>query len=129
MIPRLIHPVDVVVQQVNGAGTTIDADFREPIGTVATTSVTLSGQLSEGRGRSLAMGAGGDTPTANSTGHVVFEIDALAVANDGAGVVLHIGDRITSIAGGTVNHRITRIEDKAHYRGRAFHRWAHFTPE
>lgn len=125
MIPRLIHPVEVVIAQVNGASTTIDADFREPVGNVATTSVTLSGQLAEGRGRSLNMSAGGDTPTANSTGHVVFEIDALTAA----GAVLHLGDRITSIAGGAVNHRITRIEDKVHYAGRAWHRWAWFSPE
>lgn len=125
MIPRLIHPVEIVVEQVDPALTTIDATFNEPVGTPAVRTVTLSGQIREKSGQELRMRPGGADALANSTGHVVFDIDAL----EAAGVVLAVGNRIVSVAGAPTKHRVLKIDDHAHYAGRAYHRWAHFHPE
>lgn len=125
MIPRLVHPVDAVIAQVNGAGTTVDPVYEQPAGPVAVTPVTVRAQVKTARGQSLRMTPGGMSAVPNTEGHLVCEIDALAAA----GVTLHVGDRITSLAGRTVNHRITRLEDHATYAGRHYHRWAFFEPE
>lgn len=125
MIPRLIHPVDVVLAQVNAGGTTVDAVYEQPAGPVATTPVTVRAQVKTAKGQSLRMTPGGASAVPQTEGHLVCEIDAL----DAAGVTLHVGDRITSVAGRAVNHRVTRLEDHAVYSGRAYHRWAFFTPE
>ena len=125
MIPRLIHPIEVVLSQVNRIGTTYDEIFREPVGAVATTTITLQGQLRELRGQSLKQTGAGADPVSNALGRVVFEVAAL----DAAGVTLHLGDRITSLGGRSVNYRVLRLEDHAHYQGRAWHRWAFYGPE
>lgn len=129
MTPRLIHPVEVVITQVVEASTVVDSTLREVVGPAVVRTVSVQGQMREARGRALQWTAGGDSSTANTVGHIVFEIDALAQADGGAGVVLRLGDRITSVAGQETNHRVTRIEDHAAYRGRFWHRWAYFSPE
>ena len=86
---------------------------------------TLRGQVKTGRNQALAMTAGGASPIANSDGHVVFEIDALAAA----GVTLHVGDVIVSVAGRAVRHRVTHLDDHVTYAGRHWHRWAYFEDE
>ena len=125
MRPRLIHPVEVIVAQVTPGAQTLDTTFEEPIGTPARTSVTLRGQVKTGRNQALAMTAGGASPIANSDGRVVFEIDDLTAA----GVTLHVGDVIVSVAGRAVRHRITHLDDHATYAGRHWHRWAYFEDE
>ena len=125
MRPRLIHPVEIVVAQVTPGATPLDAAFEEPVGTVARTNVTLQGQVKTAKGQSLQMTPGGASPVANSDGHVVFDIDALTAAN----VTLHLGDVITSVAGRTVRHRITHLDDHATYGGRHWHRWAYYQDE
>lgn len=125
MRPRLIHPVEIVVSQVTPGAQTLDATFEEPIGTPTRANVTLRGQIKTGRNQALAMTAGGASPIANSDGHVVFEIDALAAA----GVTLHVGDVIVSVAGRAVRHRVTHLDDHATYAGRHWHRWAYFEDE
>ena len=123
MRPRLIHPVEIVVSQVTPGAQTLDTTFEEPIGTPTRANVTLRGQIKTGRNQALAMTAGGASPIANSDGRVVFEIDALA------GVTLHVGDVIVSVAGRAVRHRVTHLDDHATYAGRHWHRWAYFEDE
>lgn len=125
MRPRLIHPVEIVVSQVTPGAQTLDATFEEPIGTPTRANVTLRGQIKTGRNQALAMTAGGASPIANSDGRVVFEIDALAAA----GVTLHVGDVIVSVAGRAVRHRVTHLDDHVTYAGRHWHRWAYFEDE
>jgi len=113
MIPRLVHPVAVVVEQVDPAAQTIDPVFQQPIGTPAKLTRTLRGQVRTARAQSLQMGAGGAEPTTNSDGHVTFEASALAAA----GVTLRAGDVITSEGGFAVRHRILRVEPHGTYGG------------
>lgn len=126
MIPRLIHPVEITIVQTTTA-TPVDSDFREPIGTPTTRTVVAQGQVAEQRGQRLQRTPGGETRVSNAMGHVVFEVDALA----DAGIVLHRGDRITTVAGRVLSPawRVVRIEDHAQYGGRAWHRWAFFEAE
>lgn len=125
MVPRLIHPVTVIVEQIDAAAQTVDSVFREPVGAAPKRTLTLRGQVVTRRSQSLQPSAGGDNGTSNSDGRVVFETAELAAA----GVSLHPGDVIVSEGGLAVRHRITRVEGHGTYDG--VHRllYAHFTRE
>jgi hypothetical protein len=123
--PRLIHPVEVVIAQVDPGATVVDADFEQPVGEVVREPVTLRAQQRLTRGNMLRQGAAGADPLSNAVGHLVFEVDALHAA----GVTLHVGDRITRIGGVEVDHRVLALEDRAPYAGRFWHRYAVFGPE
>ena len=123
--PRIIHAVTVVVEQINPATQVLDDVFRQPVGTPAKVSRTLRGQVKTARSQSLAPTGGGNNPSANGDGHVVFETDALTAA----GVTLHQGDVIVSVAGATVRHRITRVEPHGTAGGRHWLMYAFFTRE
>jgi hypothetical protein len=113
MIPRLIHPVIVVVEQIDPASQTVDAVFRQPIGTPVKITRTLRGQVKTARAQSLQPTAGGNSPVANSDGHVTFAAGDLTRA----GVTLNPGDVIVSEGGVAVRHRITRTEPHGTYGG------------
>lgn len=125
MIPRLIHPVPVVVRQVNAEATVIDPVFEQPVGAVAHREYRLSGQVSTARGDNVSMTRAGRSDVSTAAGHIVFELAALARA----GVELHQGDMIVSVGGAEVAYRILRLEQHAVYAGRAWHLWAFFNPE
>lgn len=127
MRPRLIHPVEITIAQINTAAVVNDPTFNEPRGAVPTLSKTAQGQVSEARGQSLRPGPGGTQGSSNAAGHVVFERDAL----EDAGITLCIGDRITHEGGRALSPpwRITRTELRARYLGRAWHLYAFYTPE
>lgn len=125
MIPRLIHPVTVVVEQIDPAAQALDAVFNQPIGTPAKITRTLRGQVSTQRAQSLQMNPGGAEATTNSDGHVVFEKRAL----DAASITLHQGDVIVSEGGVPVRHRITRVEPHGTYGGVHHLLLAYFTRE
>lgn len=125
MIPRLVHPVTVVVEQIAHGSQTIDPVFQQPVGTPTKATRTLRGQVSTQRAQSLQMNPGGAEATTNSDGHVVFEKHAL----DLAGVTLHQGDVIVSEGGVSVRHRITRIEPHGTYGGVHHLLIAYFTRE
>lgn len=125
MIPRLIHPVVVVVEQIDPASQTIDSVFQQPVGVPAKLTRTLRGQVTTKRAQSLQMNSGGAEGTANSDGHVVFEKAALEAAS----VTLHAGDVIVAEGGVTVRHRITRVEPHGTYAGVHHLLLAYFTRE
>ncbi len=81
MIPRIVHPVVVVVEQIDPASQVLDSVFNQPIGTPTKLTRTLRGQVKTGRSQSLQMNPGGAETTANSDGHVVFEKRALDLAH------------------------------------------------
>ena len=113
MIPRLVHPVVVVVEQVDPAEQSIDPVFQQPIGAPPKRTFTLRGQVKTVRSQPLTVGAGGATSMAASDGHVTFEASALTAA----GVTLRGGDVITSEGGFPVRHRILRVEPHGTYGG------------
>lgn len=125
MRPRLIHPVEVVIEQVDADATVIDPDFEQPIGEVVRVALTLRAQQRLTRGNMLRQGAAGADPLANAVGHLVFEIEALERASQSP----RVGDRITRIGLEAVDYRVLAIEDRAPYAGRFWHRYAVFGPE
>lgn len=125
MIPRLVHPVVVVVEQIDPASQTIDPVFQQPVGVPPKLTRTLRGQVSTKRAQALQMNPGGAESTTNSDGHVVFEKAALEAAS----VTLHAGDVIVSEGGVAVRHRITRIEPHGTYNGVHHLLIAYFTRE
>lgn len=125
MRPRLIHPVEVVIEQVDADATVVDPDFEQPVGAVVREPVTLHAQQRLTRGNVLRQGAAGADPLSNAVGHLVFEIDALTAA----GVTLRVGDRITRIGTEALDYRVLALEDRAPYSGRFWHRYAVFGPE
>jgi hypothetical protein len=125
MIPRIIQPVTVRVEQVNGPATTVDPVFGEPVGPVARTPIDLPGQVRELRGDALTMTSGGASPLSNAVGRIVF--DRLTL--EARGVTLHKGDRITAIAGRVVDFRVLRMENHGYYRGAPYLVHAYYGPE
>lgn len=113
MRPRLVHPVVVVVEQIDPAAQSIDPVFQQPLGVTTKLTFTLRGQVKTVRSQPLTMTAGGAEPTTNSDGHVTFEASALTAA----GVTLRPGDVITSEGGFPVRHRILRVEPHGTYGG------------
>jgi len=110
MIPRLIHPVNVVIRRMNSADTLYDVDAAEPVGNVATfTDVTIPAQIGMGDSAKLSSTAAG--PAASAGGYIlVRRIDLQA-----RGIDLAIGDRITSLGHEAVNVYIDSLEPTAHY--------------
>lgn len=110
--PRLIHPVDVVIEQIDDADTAWDEDAREPVFQAArSAAVTLKGQASYGSSKDLSFEQAGRRE--NESGYVLFRTRDLEAAS----VTLRPNDRITKI--GDVDHDayITRLEPKGHYPG------------
>jgi hypothetical protein len=117
LIPRLIHPVDVLVDQVDIATTTIDTDFREPVnpgGATFRPSVRLRAQNTWGAKDEFRRSMGGDEFQAD--GHLTF----LRADLDAAGVQLHKGDRISAAADQTYRYRVVAVEPAGHYNGRPY---------
>lgn len=116
MRPRLIHPVQVVVAQVDPAGQTLDPDFGTPQGTPARIERHLHGQVRLTRGQQLQMTPGGASPLANAIGQVVFERAAL----ERASVKIQPGDVITQVDGAPVRYRVLRVDPHGTYGGRTW---------
>lgn len=125
MVPRLIHPVVIVVEQIDAAAQVIDSLFNQPIGAPPKVTRTLRGQVKTARAQSLQPTAGGNSPAANSDGHVAFLVAELAAA----GVTLRVGDVITSEGGIAVRHRITRLDPRGTYGGIHHMLFAYFSKE
>lgn len=108
--PNLIHPVDVILEQVDAGSTVWDVDGSEPVQQMSRVSpITLKGQAKYGASKEAGNEAGG--PTEEERGYVLFRQKDLNAVS----VVLKINDRITQI--GTVTHDsyITRLEPCGHY--------------
>lgn len=112
MKPRLIHPVDVVIERLDQAATTWDPDFREP---VANTTVkykepeTIKGQVNFRGFEQRDMTPGGETPV--TSGHIVYRTDQT--------ISLQKGDRIVSSGGTPLLHvYVTSVKPAGTYGGK-----------
>jgi len=111
-----MNPVDIVLVQrdSSASGTIVDPDFDEPIGLVQTGSpVTIQGQINYGVGRNERLLRSRTGDIGGSSGHFVFRKTDL----DDAGITLTKGDRVTSIAGVTVELEITEVRHESPLRG------------
>ena len=110
MLPRLIHPVDCTIEQIDTASTAYDEDAREPIQHAARkTAVVVQGQPKWRSEKDLETARGGSTDAA--AGYVLFRYADLTAA----GVTLRVNDRIT-IQGHLADEvYVTRLQPMGHY--------------
>lgn len=114
-LPFLVHPVDIILEQLNEGETVYDENAREAIGQVARAApIPLSAQVSYGKtdGPSWKFGGQGGV-SSDSLGRVAFMKRDL----DTAGVTLARGDRIASIAGNAQNLYLTEEKLAGHFSG------------
>lgn len=109
IIPNLIHPIDVTIEQINRAATVYDEDAREPIQAAArSAAVVLPGQPNWNAGKRLEPTAEG--PVDKAQGYMLFRQVDLAAA----GIALQINDRLR--AQGRELY-IVRLQPMGHYDG------------
>lgn len=123
VLPNLINPVSVTLEQVSAAATIYDPDLEEPIGNVQhATAVSLVGQVRWTSSRDLRVDRAGAKLKAR--GYVVFRVIDLAAK----GVSLAVGDRFTLLGAERGRWWINRLVPMAHYgdQGGATLMHAHF---
>ena len=109
-LPRLIHPIDVVVQRRDLGKTFVDDDFREPIQQAARkTNVIIKGQIKFFTQEELNLERGGTQ--IDSTGFVLFRYFDL----NALGVTVGIGDRFIKLGKIDVDYYVDRVESKGHW--------------
>lgn len=110
LYPRLLHPVVVVVEQIDKASTVYDEDTREPVYQASRhAAVSLPGQASYGSSKERSYAAYG--PSEDESGYITFLMRDLTAQS----VRLCIGDRISKI--GNVDHDayINKLQPMGHY--------------
>jgi hypothetical protein len=116
MKPRLIHKVDVEITRVDLTATRAaeDPEFKEPIGGTKyeATPVKFKGQIHYSRYRALNMTPGGDSPI--SSGHITIEKETEKATGG-----FNKGDKITKIAGDTVEFYVIENKPAGFYSGEA----------
>jgi hypothetical protein len=110
--PNLIHPVDVVLQQISRATSIMDDDYREPVQMAARdTKKTLQGQVSWRTKGSLQQGYTG--PAADASGYVLF----LNVDLTRESITIKREDRFTSMGGVDTDVYVVATRPCGHYPG------------
>jgi len=109
VLPNLIHPVNVVIEQKDDTKTITDPRTRTVVGSPVRSTVTIRAQLSNKRHDQLAMNPGGREELAE--GYVLARTHDL----DKAGITINIGDKIVKVGKRTVVYYVTRLEYKAGY--------------
>jgi hypothetical protein len=123
VIARLIHPIDVLVEQLDAPATAIDPEFREPADAAGATfrpPVSIRAQITWGTKDEFRRSAGGDEYQAD--GHFTF----LASHLEWLGITLHKGDRVSATADRTYRYRVVAVEPAGHYHGQPHLVKAHF---
>lgn len=112
--PRLIHPVDVELEQLSRSTTVVDDEFREPIQQGdRSTRVTLQAQPKWGfDDKNIPTKLGSDS---EADGYFLFRTDQLATA----GVTIQQGDRFVSVGSGAnkrdIDVYVVRLQPMGHY--------------
>ena len=92
--PNLIHPVPIIIQQIDKDTTLYDEDYREPIQQSRRKArVTVPGQVAWGADTRLVTNRAG--VESSSTGYIIFRYIDL----DAQSIVLQLDDRIISLGG------------------------------
>lgn len=117
-IPNLIHPVPIVIEQIDktrqednaGAGSWFDDDFREPVQQAArAATVTVVGQPRWGDAQKL--GASRSGPESEANGYVLFRYVDL----EGKSIELQQNDRFLKIGKLNTNVYIVSLRPEGHY--------------
>ncbi len=110
MIPSLIHPVPISIQQLNRAATLYDDDMREPVQqSVRAATTIVSGQVKWGMDERFQSDRGG--PIENSDGYVLFRlVDLTAVS-----ITIKREDRFIRLGTIDVDVYVTGLRYEGHY--------------
>lgn len=109
-LPRLIHPVPVVIEQIDRASTLYDSDAREAVTQAARDAgITIPGQVKWGTQFGLEPTKTG--PREDASGYVLFR----RIDLDAASVTLQINDNIKKLGDVDADLYISRLEWIAHY--------------
>lgn len=115
IIPNLISPVTVKMEQPDKAATVYDSRAREPVKRVRRASeVELTAQVSWGRSYRAEEWQGGQGGTYQAaTGYLVFRVYDL----ESDGITLSQGDKCTTIGGKDANVFLTNKLYAGHHNG------------
>ncbi len=115
-VPNLLHPVPIIVEQIDHASTLWDEDARESVQQASrSTPVTLQGQVKWGAVEEVEMERQGVAEGAD--GYVLFrkiDLDAL-------GITLAPNDRFTAIAHVETDVYILKLQPMGHYTDQGGH--------
>lgn len=110
VLPRLIHPVDVELEQQDAGSTHYDRDAREPVQRVARKiKVTVPGQVKWGAFQDVDDYEAG--PISDASGYVLFRYVDLTARS----ATVNKGDRITKIGQQERDLYINRLMPVGHY--------------
>lgn len=110
VLPNLIHPVPVIVQQKDDSSTFVDDDFREPVQQSARlVDVTVPGQIKWFNEDELQVNHGGVEVEAD--GYVLFRRVDLAAL----GVTLNLNDRFIKLANVETDLYIVGFRPEGHW--------------
>lgn len=110
VLPNLLHPVQIEIEQIDKTATVYDSKAREPIQQAKRkTIVTIPGQINWVRTESIQAEKGGIRETAQ--GYILFR----KVDLDAKDVVLEYGDRIRKMGHLDVELYISDQEWMGHY--------------
>lgn len=110
VVPKLIHPTPVEIQQINRVATKMDPEAREPVQqAVRATTVIVNGQPKWVSQLQKGHDKGGSTET--SIGYVLFRLIDL----DALGISLQQNDRFKKIGRIVTDVFIMRLEYTGHY--------------
>lgn len=110
VLPNLLHPTQITIEQISRSTTIYDLDAREPVQHAARkTTVVVPGQVNWGTQNTLRLDDAGATGT--DRGYVLFR----KVDLDGASVTLEVGDRMTMQGHFIEEVYITGFEPLGHY--------------
>ena len=110
VLPNLLHPVPIEIEQINRSGTIQDDDYREPVQKVTRNSkVVVPGQVKWYEDERLNPTKSG--AESESQGYVLFRYVDL----NRLGVTLQMGNRIVKMGTIEVDVYVTALRPEAHY--------------
>ena len=110
MLPNLIHPVDVTIEQIDQGGTFYDDDAREPIQVVGRSAqIVVKGQIKWGSQFDTEYQKTGVVEGAK--GYVLFR----KVDLDAATITLQLNDRILKMGHVETDVYVKKLEWMGHY--------------
>lgn len=109
-LPRLLHPINVTVQQIDRAATIYDEETREPVQVVERkVDKIVPGQILWGKEKALAATAGGAEE--QSEGYVLFRYIDLSAQS----ITLQQNDRIVKMGHLDTDVYVVKLQPMGHY--------------
>lgn len=110
VLPNLIHPIAIVIEQITTGGTIYDPDTREPIQQAARAArVTCPGQVSWTLDKSYRPEPQG--PQEESIGYIMFRYADL----NALGITIKREDRFAKMGWQDTDVYVTKVQPMGHY--------------